>query len=96
MTLEEIKTALEALGPAERGEVLAFLLRRRLLEDPSYRADVERRSADGDSSHWLKPEQFEQRLEDFLRRRVAQAKAGDMFPHSVSDIWTEVRDRRNR
>jgi hypothetical protein len=53
MTLEEIKSSLEALDPAERGEVLAFLLRRRLLEDPSYRADVDRRSADGDSSHWL-------------------------------------------
>jgi hypothetical protein len=95
MTLEEIKNSLEALDPAERGEVLAFLLRRRLLEDPSYRADVDRRLADGDSSHWLKPEQFEERLEDFLRRRMAQAEAGDMSPHSISDIWTEVRDRRS-
>jgi hypothetical protein len=42
-----------------------------------------------------KPEQFEERLEDFLRRRVAQAEAGDMSPQSVSDIWTEVRDRRS-
>jgi hypothetical protein len=52
--------------------------------------------ADGDSSHRLKPEQFEECLEDFLRRRVAQAKAGDASPQSVSDIWTEVRDRSSR
>ena len=74
MTLEEIISSLEALDPAERGKILALLLRRRLLEDPSYRADVDRRSVDGDSSHWLKPEQFEERLEDFLRRRLAQAR----------------------
>jgi hypothetical protein len=94
MTLEEIKSSLEALGPAERGEVLAFLLRRRLLEDSSYRADVDRRSADGDSSHWLKPEQFEERLEAFLRRRLAQARAGDFSNHSVAEIWQEVRAAR--
>ena len=91
MTLEEIKNSLEALGPAERGVVLAFLLRRRLLDDPSYRADVERRSADGGYSNWLKPEQFEERLEDFLRRRLAQARAGDFSNHSVAEIWQEVR-----
>ena len=96
MTLEEIKKALEALGPTERREVLAFLLRLRLLDDPSYRAEVDRRSADSDPSHWLKPEQFEQRLEELHRARLAQAKAGDMSPHSVSDIWAEVRDRRTR
>ena len=91
MTVEEIKNSLETLDPVERGKVLAFLLRRRLLEDPSYRADVDRRSADGDSSHWLKPEQFEERLEDFLRRRLAQAHAGDFSNQSVSEIWQEVR-----
>jgi hypothetical protein len=96
MTLDEIKNSLEALGPAERGEVLAFLLRRRLLDDPSYRADVDRRLADGDSSHRHKPEQFEECLEDFLLRRMAQAEAGDMSQQSVSDIWTEVRGRRSR
>lgn len=94
MTLEEIKSSLEALDPAEMGEVSAFLLRRRLLEDPSYRAEVDRRSVDGDSSHWLKPEQFEERLEDFLRRRLAQARAGDFSNQSVSEIWQEVRAAR--
>ena len=94
MTLEEIKNSLEALGPAERGAVLVFLLRRRLLENPSYRAEVDRRSVDGDSSHWLKPEQFEERLEDFLRRRLAQARAGDFSSQSVSEIWQEVRAAR--
>lgn len=96
MTLEEIKKALEAFGPTERREVLAFLVRRRLLDDPSYRAEVDRRSADSDPSHWLKPEDFEQRLENFLHARMAQAKAGDMSPHSVSDIWAEIRDRWTR
>lgn len=96
MTLEEIKKALEVLSPTEKSEVLAFLVRRRLLDDPSYRAAVDRRSADSDPSRWLKPEDFEQRLEDLLRARLAQAKAGDMSPHSVSEIWAEVRDRRTR
>jgi hypothetical protein len=54
MTLVEIKKAVEVLSPTERSEVLAFLVRRRLLEDPSYRAAVDRRSADSDPSHWLK------------------------------------------
>jgi putative addiction module component (TIGR02574 family) len=78
MTLEEIKSSLEALGPAERGEVLAFLLRRRLLEDPSYRAEDSRQPLG------LSAEQraeLDQRLDDL------EANPQDSLP------WEKVRAR---
>ena len=33
-------------------------------------------------------------LDDFLRRRLAQAQAGDFLDRSVSEIWKEVRAAR--
>lgn len=62
MSVEEIKKGLMSLSESEQGEVTAFLFHLRHAHDPDYEAAVSHRLLDTDKSHWLTPEEFEQRL----------------------------------
>jgi len=63
MSVEELKKAVRTLSAEEQNELSAFLFHLRHQADPGYQASVEKRLADKDPSHWLTPEQFEQRLD---------------------------------
>ncbi len=45
-------------------------------------------------SQFSREETADADLESFLRRRLAQARAGDFSNQSVSEIWQEVRAAR--
>ena len=45
-------------------------------------------------SQFSREEAVDADLEAFLRRRLAQARAGDFSNQSVSEIWQEVRAAR--
>jgi hypothetical protein len=45
-------------------------------------------------SQFSREETADADLETFLRRRLAQARAGDFSNQSVSEIWQEVRAAR--
>ena len=64
MSVEDLKRALTTLSAGEQDEVSAFLFHLRHRADAAYQADIEHRISDKDSSHWLKPEEFEQRLDE--------------------------------
>jgi len=64
MSVEELKRALTTLSSGEQDEVSAFLFHLRHRADSAYQASMERRISDKDSSHWLKPEEFEKRLDE--------------------------------
>lgn len=63
MSVEQIKSSLACLSPAEQGEVSAFLFHLRHVSDPAYQSRVESRLTDTDPTHWLSPEEFERRLD---------------------------------
>ena len=63
MSVEQIKSSLASLSPAEQGEVSAFLFHLRHVSDPEYQSRVETRLSDTDPTHWLSPEEFERRLD---------------------------------
>jgi hypothetical protein len=63
MSVEEIKKGLASLSESEQREVTAFLFHLRHLHDPDYREAVSERLSDTEKSHWLTPEEFEQRLD---------------------------------
>ena len=62
-------------------------------EIASLSADVKKQVADF-LSQFSHVEAAGADLEAFLRRRLAQARAGDFSNQSVSDIWQEVRAAR--
>jgi len=62
VSVKEIKQELTALSTAEQTEVAAFLFHLRHLNDSDYQATLKRRIEDKDPSHWLTPDEFEQRL----------------------------------
>jgi hypothetical protein len=61
--VEEIKHRIASLSPTEQSEVSAFLFHLRHAADPDYQERVNSRLADSEESHWLTPEEFEQRLD---------------------------------
>jgi hypothetical protein len=63
MSVEELKRALAGLSAEEQKELSAFLFHLRHRADPAYQDTIQRRLTDKDPSHWLTPEQFEQRLD---------------------------------
>ena len=63
MSVEQIKSTLAALSPAEQGEVSAFLFHLRHASDPEYQERVASRLSDADPSHWMTPEDFERQLD---------------------------------
>jgi hypothetical protein len=63
MSVEELKKAVTTLSADEQNELSAFLFNLRHRGNSSYQAAVESRLSDKDRSHWLSPEEFEQRLD---------------------------------
>ena len=63
MSVEELKKAVTTLSPEEQTELSAFLFHLRHRSDPAYQGALESRLADKDPAHWLKPEEFEARLD---------------------------------
>jgi hypothetical protein len=62
-------------------------------EIASLSADDKKQVADF-LSQFSREEAADADLEAFLRRRLAQARAGDFSNQSVSEIWQEVRAAR--
>lgn len=63
MSVEELKRALTNLSAREQDEVTAFLFHLRHRADSAYQRAVDSRLADTDKSHWITPEEFEERLD---------------------------------
>lgn len=63
MSVQEIKQRLATLRRQEQDEVIAFLFHLRHSQEGDYVSSVDRRVHDTDSSHWLSPDEFEQRLD---------------------------------
>ena len=63
MTIEQVKKEAAALSFEEQGELAAYLVHLRNREDPDYLPELQRRIKDTNRSHWLTPEEFEQRLD---------------------------------
>ena len=62
MSVQELKKELGELSASEQAEVAAYLFQLRHQADADYQATIQRRLSDKDSSHWLTPDEFEQRL----------------------------------
>jgi len=63
MTVEEIKSAIASLLPAQQSEISVFLSHLRRVSDPQYQERVSNRLSDANPSHWLTPEDFEKQLD---------------------------------
>lgn len=63
MSVDEIKKKLASLSEAEQREVTAFLFHLRHSHDPDYQNILSDRFSDSDKSHWVTPEEFENRLD---------------------------------
>ena len=64
MSIQEIKSEIEALPAHDRKELVAFLVSLRHREIAGYRARMSSRIDDSDPSKWLTLEEMDQRLED--------------------------------
>lgn len=64
VSVEEIKRSIASLSPAEQQELTAFLFHLRHANDAAYQQQIESRLSDRDPSHWLTPEEFENRLNE--------------------------------
>jgi hypothetical protein len=63
MTVEQIKSSIASLSPAQQSEVSAFLFHLRHTADPEYQNQIDSRFSDSNPAHWLTPEEFERRLD---------------------------------
>ena len=63
MSVEDIKHSIASLSSTEQSEVSAFLFHLRRASDPEYQELVASRLSDGDTAHWLTPEEFERKLD---------------------------------
>ena len=68
MSVQEIKDQLATLPREEQDEVIAFLFQLRQRQEGDYGESVARRLQDTEPSHWLSPDEFEQRLDDKANR----------------------------
>jgi hypothetical protein len=62
MSVEELKKTVATLSPGEQNELTAFLFHLRHRGDVAYQGKLKARVDDKDPSHWLRPEEFEERL----------------------------------
>lgn len=62
MSVDQIKSGLASLSPAEQSEISAYLFHLRRASDPEYQELIRSRMADKDPTHWLTLDEFEQRL----------------------------------
>lgn len=61
--MEEIKSSIVSLSPAQQGELTAFLFHLRHASDSDYQERVNTRLADKNRAHWVTPEEFEEKLD---------------------------------
>ena len=63
MSIEEIKSSIASLSPAQQNELSAFLFHLRHASDLDYHERVSSRLSDKEHTHWLTPEEFERKLD---------------------------------
>ena len=65
MSFEQLKSEVAALSDREQAELIRYTLQLRHANDAEYRHEVTERLNDNDKdkSHWLTPDEFENRLE---------------------------------
>ena len=63
MSVEELKQAVTILSAGEQNELSAFLFHLRQRAEGAYQTAVAERLADKEPSHWLTPEEFQDRLD---------------------------------
>jgi hypothetical protein len=62
MSFEQLKREVTALSASEQAELIRYTLQLRHANDAEYRHEVTGRLNDTDKSHWLTPDEFENRL----------------------------------
>ena len=62
MSFEQLKREVALLDEREQAELISFTLQLRYAQDANHRREVTDRLNDSDKSHWLTPDEFEQRL----------------------------------
>jgi asparagine synthetase B (glutamine-hydrolysing) len=63
MRFEQLKSEVAALSDREQAELIRYTLQLRHANDAEYCREVTERLNDKDKSHWLTPDEFENRLE---------------------------------
>ena len=63
MSFEQLKREVAGLSGREQAELISYTLRLRYANDADYHREVTERLNDKDKSHWLTPEEFENRLD---------------------------------
>ena len=63
MSFEQLKHEVALLDDRRQAELISYTLQLRYAHDASYRREVAERLNDADKSHWLTPDEFEQRLD---------------------------------
>jgi asparagine synthetase B (glutamine-hydrolysing) len=63
MSFEQIKREVALLDDRRQAELISYTLQLRYAHDANYRREVVDRLNDADKSHWLTPDEFEQRLD---------------------------------
>jgi asparagine synthetase B (glutamine-hydrolysing) len=63
MSFEQLKHEVALLDDRRQAELISYTLQLRYAHDASYRREVAGRLNDADKSHWLTPDEFEQRLD---------------------------------
>ena len=64
MSFEEIKREVALLNEWQQAELISYALHLRYAHDADYHREVTHRLNDADKSHWLTPDEFEQRLDN--------------------------------
>jgi asparagine synthetase B (glutamine-hydrolysing) len=62
MSFEQLKREVTALSDDEQAELIRYTLQLRHANDAEYHREVTERLNDKDKSHWLTPDEFENRL----------------------------------
>lgn len=62
VSLDQLKQAVAGLDDQQRAELIAFALQLRYADDADHQREIAERLNDRDASHWLTPDQFEERL----------------------------------
>jgi asparagine synthetase B (glutamine-hydrolysing) len=63
MSFEQLKREVALLDDRRQAELISYTLQLRYAHDANYRREVVDRLNDADKSHWLTPDEFEQRLD---------------------------------
>jgi hypothetical protein len=63
MSLDQIKRAVALLDDQQQAELISHILQLRHAHNADYYREVTDRLNDADKSHWLTPDEFEQRLD---------------------------------